>query len=71
MITTREADIKIIKSKGRYKTKTTKGIDATLPYDKKPKAEAKKEMITTHNIEKILKQNRMAKARAAKKRGKK
>ena len=71
MITTRDADIKIIKSKSKYKTKTTKGIDATLPYDKNPKTAVKKEMVTTHNIEDIIKQNRMARARVAKKKGRK
>jgi len=69
MITTRNIDAKIIKSKGKYRIKTTKDIDATLPYIKQPEAPAKKEMVTTHNIESIVKRNRMAKARAA--RGKK
>ena len=69
MITTRNIDAKAMQSKDKFKIKTTKDIDATLPYIKKPEAPAKKEMITTHNIESIVKRNRMAKARAA--RGKK
>ena len=65
MITTRNIGAKIIKSKGKYKIKTTKDIDATLPYIKQPEVPVKKEMVTTHNIESIVKRNRMAKARAA------
>jgi len=68
MITTRNIDAKIIKSKGKFKIKTTKDIDATLPYVKKPETSVKKEMVTTHNIEDVVKRNRMAKARAARKR---
>jgi len=71
MITTKDINSKIMRSKSKFKTKTTKEIDATLPYNEKPKTEIKKEMVTTHNIEDIIKRNRMAKARAAKKRKKK